>query len=40
VRPIRPQQTAVRVFLMRLKSLPETGTGAPEANDIKIDNWN
>jgi uncharacterized protein YndB with AHSA1/START domain len=28
------------VFLLSLKSLVETGTGAPEPNDIKIDNWN
>ena len=28
------------VFLMSLKSLLETGTGAPEPNDVKIDNWN
>jgi uncharacterized protein YndB with AHSA1/START domain len=28
------------VFLMSLKSLLETGKGAPEPNDIKIDNWN
>jgi uncharacterized protein YndB with AHSA1/START domain len=27
------------VFLMSLKSLPETGTGAPEPRDIKIGNW-
>jgi uncharacterized protein YndB with AHSA1/START domain len=28
------------VFLMSLKSLLETGTGAPDPNDVKIDNWN
>ena len=28
------------VFLMSLKSLLETGTGSPDPNDIKIDNWN
>jgi uncharacterized protein YndB with AHSA1/START domain len=28
------------VFLMSLKSLVETGTGAPDPHDIKIDNWN
>jgi uncharacterized protein YndB with AHSA1/START domain len=28
------------VFLMSLKSLLETGEGAPEPNDVKIDNWN
>ena len=28
------------VFLMSLKALLETGKGAPEPNDIKIDNWN
>jgi uncharacterized protein YndB with AHSA1/START domain len=28
------------VFLMSLKSLLETGKGAPDPNDIKIDNWN
>jgi uncharacterized protein YndB with AHSA1/START domain len=28
------------VFLMSLKSLLETGKGAPEPNDVKIDNWN
>jgi uncharacterized protein YndB with AHSA1/START domain len=27
-------------FLMSLKSLVETGKGAPNPNDIKIDNWN
>lgn len=27
-------------FLMSLKSLLETGKGAPEPRDIKIDNWN
>jgi hypothetical protein len=27
------------VFLMSLKALLETGKGAPEPNDIKIDNW-
>ena len=28
------------IFLMSLKSLVETGTGAPDPNDVKIDNWN
>jgi uncharacterized protein YndB with AHSA1/START domain len=28
------------VFLMSLKSLLETGKGAPDPNDVKIDNWN
>ncbi len=28
------------VFLLSLKSLLETGTGAPEPRDIKIGNWN
>jgi hypothetical protein len=28
------------VFLLGLKSLVETGKGAPDPNDIKIDNWN
>ncbi|MBC7957702.1 MAG: SRPBCC domain-containing protein [Cytophagales bacterium] len=28
------------IFLMSLKSLVETGTGAPNPNDVKIDNWN
>jgi uncharacterized protein YndB with AHSA1/START domain len=28
------------VFLMSLKSLVETGTGAPHPGDVKIDNWN
>lgn len=28
------------MFLMSLKSLVETGMGAPDPNDIKIDNWN
>jgi hypothetical protein len=28
------------VFLMSLKSLLETGTGAPHPVDVKIDNWN
>jgi uncharacterized protein YndB with AHSA1/START domain len=28
------------VFLMSLKSLLETGKGAPDPGDIKIDNWN
>jgi hypothetical protein len=27
-------------FLLSLKSLVETGKGAPAPNDIKIDNWN
>ncbi|MGW6378648.1 SRPBCC family protein [Rhodococcus sp. NPDC055112] len=28
------------LFLMSLKSLIETGTGAPDPHDVKIDNWN
>lgn len=28
------------VFLMSLKSLIESGKGAPYPNDVKIDNWN
>ena len=28
------------IFLMSLKSLVETGQGAPSPNDVKIDNWN
>ena len=28
------------VFMMSLKQLVETGTGAPSPEDIKIDNWN
>lgn len=28
------------LFLMSLKALVETGKGAPEPNDVKIDNWN
>ena len=28
------------VFLLSLKQLLETGQGAPDPNDIKIDNWN
>ena len=28
------------VFLMSLKSLVETGKGAPDPHDVKIDNWN
>lgn len=28
------------IFLMSLKSLIETGTGAPDPFDVKIDNWN
>ena len=28
------------VFLMSLKSLVETGKGAPNPDDVKIDNWN
>jgi uncharacterized protein YndB with AHSA1/START domain len=28
------------IFLMSLKSLVETGTGAPNPHDTKIDNWN
>jgi len=28
------------MFLMSLKSLVETGKGAPSPDDVKIDNWN
>jgi len=28
------------VFLLSLKSLVETGEGAPDPRDVKIDNWN
>lgn len=28
------------LFLMSLKSLVETGRGAPHPHDVKIDNWN
>ena len=28
------------VFLLSLKSLVETGKGAPDPNDVKIDDWN
>ncbi len=28
------------IFLMSLKSLVETGKGAPNPGDVKIDNWN
>lgn len=28
------------IFLMSLKSLVETGRGAPDPDDAKIDNWN
>lgn len=28
------------ILLMSLKSLVETGRGAPSPNDVKIDNWN
>jgi uncharacterized protein YndB with AHSA1/START domain len=28
------------IFLMSLKSLVETGEGAPHPRDVKIDNWN
>jgi uncharacterized protein YndB with AHSA1/START domain len=28
------------IFLMSLKSLVESGTGAPSPHDVKIDNWN
>lgn len=28
------------IFLMSLKSLVETGKGAPSPHDVKIDNWN
>lgn len=28
------------VFLLSLKALVETGTGTPDPDDVKIDNWN
>jgi hypothetical protein len=28
------------IFLMSLKSLVETGTGAPDPVDVKISSWN
>ena len=28
------------IFLMSLKALVETGKGAPNPVDVKIDNWN
>ncbi|GAA0534532.1 SRPBCC family protein [Chitinophaga japonensis] len=28
------------IFLISLKSFGETGKGAPDPNDVKIDNWN
>lgn len=28
------------IFLMSLKSPVETGKGAPDPDDVKIDNWN
>lgn len=28
------------IFLMSLKSMVETGKGAPNPDDVKIDNWN
>jgi uncharacterized protein YndB with AHSA1/START domain len=28
------------IFLMSLKALVETGTGAPDPDDVEIDNWN
>ena len=28
------------LFLLSLKSLVETGSGAPDPRDVKIDNWN
>jgi uncharacterized protein YndB with AHSA1/START domain len=28
------------IFMMSLKSLVETGKGAPDPHDVKIDNWN
>jgi len=28
------------IYLMSLKSLIETGKGAPDPHDVKIDNWN
>ena len=37
---LRHCSTKWAVFLLSLKTLLETGTGAPEPNDTKIDNWN
>lgn len=37
---LRHCSTKWAVFLLSLKSLLETGTGSPEPNDTKIDNWN
>jgi hypothetical protein len=38
--PRRNCSTKWAVFLMSLKSLIETGKGAPDPHDVKIDNWN
>jgi hypothetical protein len=37
---MRHSSTKWAIFLMSLKSLLGTGKGAPNPNDIKIDNWN
>lgn len=37
---MRHCSTKWAIFLMSLKSLVETGKGAPSPEDIKIDNWN
>lgn len=37
---MRHCSTKWAIFLMSLKSLVETGKGAPSPGDIKIDNWN
>lgn len=37
---MRHCSTKWAVFLVSLKSLLETGAGAPAPNDVKIDNWN
>lgn len=37
---MRHCSTKWAVFLMSLKSLVETGVGAPAPDDVKIDNWN
>jgi len=37
---MRHCSTKWAIFLMSLKSLVETGKGAPSPDDVKIDNWN
>jgi uncharacterized protein YndB with AHSA1/START domain len=37
---MRHCSTKWATFLLSLKSLVETGTGAPSPNDVKIDAWN